>query len=171
MIDICKNKNENINFVISDFTDYISSQKYDLITLTCDTLNHVLEESKLKTLFSNIYKMLNEDGYLIFDIYDKDKLSLNCDIVSSRENNIDVHFYITEKENLLINTNVKVNQNNELKYECNILEKLYDIEYIKSLLLKYNFEVIQAKGSILNEKQRFEDKLYVICRKNYKKEG
>lgn len=165
MINICKNKNKNIEFIVNDFTQYISSKKYDLITLTCDTLNHILENSKLENLFSNIYEMLNEEGYLVFDIYDKNKLSLNCDIISNRENEINVYYYITNKENFVINTNVKVKQKNRLIYEYDVLEKLYDIEYIKSLLIKYKLNLIQAKNSIFGEKQRFEDKIYIICRK------
>ena len=124
-----------------------------------------MENSKLENLFSNIYEMLNEEGYLIFDIYDKNKLSLNCDIISDRENEINVYYYITNKENFVINTNVKVKQKNRLIYEYDVLEKLYDIEYIKSLLIKYKLNLIQAKNSIFGEKQRFEDKIYIICRK------
>ena len=164
MIELCKAKNSNINFIVSNMTEYVSKEKYDLITLTCDVINHILEEDKLEILFLNIYNMLNDDGYLIFDIYDKEQLNLNKDIISNRDDNIKVHYFITQKESL-INTNVKVKKDDILIYEFNVLEKLYDIELIKKLLIKCNLKMIKAENKILNEKQRFEDKIYIICKK------
>lgn len=100
MIELCKRKNSNINFIVSDMTKFISKEKYDLITLTCDVVNHILEENKLEILLKNIYNMLNEDGYLVFDIYDKKSLILNNDIISNRDDGIKVHYYIAEKKSL-----------------------------------------------------------------------
>lgn len=164
MIKLCERKNSNINFLVSDITKFISKEKYDLITLTCDVVNHILEENKLEILLKNIYNMLNEDGYLIFDVYDEQSLILNNDIISNRDDGIKVHYYITEKESL-INTNVKVIQNENLVYEYDVLEKLYDIEFIKKLLIKCNFKIIKDENKIMNEKQCFEDKIYIICKK------
>ena len=154
MIELCKTKNSNINFFVSDITKYSSEEKYDLITLTCDVVNHILKESELKLLLKNAYTMLNKDGYIIFDIYDKKYLPLNRNIVSNRDNDIKVQYYITE-----------VIQNENLVFEYDVLEKLYDVEFIKQLLTKYNFKIIKAEKKILNEKQRFEDKIYIICKK------
>ena len=164
IIKLCKTKNNNINFFVSDMIEYLLKEKYDLITLTCDVVNHVLEEVKLELLFSNIYNMLNDDGYLIFDIYDKEQLDLNNDIIINRDDGIKIHYYIAEKKTL-INTNVKVFQNENLVYEYDVLEKLYDIEFIKKLLIKCNFKIIKNENKIMNEKQRFEDKIYIICKK------
>lgn len=106
MIDISKNKNKNINYLVADMVSYISNKKFDLITLTFDVVNHVLEEEQLEKMFLNIYNILNDDGYLIFDIYDKKQLELNINIVVNRDEGIKVHFYISEKD-CFINTNVK----------------------------------------------------------------
>lgn len=164
MINICKNRNENIAFFVEDMTQYISNEKYDLITITCDAINHILEEKKFDRIISNVSKMLNTSGYLIFDIIDKDKLILNSNIISNRSEDIKVYYYITNKGEL-INTNIKVIQNNEKIYECDVLEKLYTIEFIKKILLKYNLEILKSENSILNEKQRIEDKIYFICKR------
>lgn len=164
MIELCKKKNSNIKFIVSDMTKYTTKEKYDLITITCDAVNHILEEEKLKSLFKNIQQMLNEDGYLIFDVYNKNQLPLNKTIISERDEDIKVYYYVTEKDSL-INTNVKIKQNENLVYECNILEKLYDIAFLKELLNKYHFQIIKADDKILNEKQRIQDKIYIICKK------
>lgn len=165
MINICKSKYKNISFSVADMTNYTSKSKYDLITITCDAVNHILKENKLESLFSNVYNMLNNDGYLIFDIADKSKLMLNSDIIVNRDSGIKIKYYITKK-NSLINTNIRVMQNDNLVYEYDCLEKLYDIDFIKHLLIKYGYEIVRIANNILNEKQRFEDKIYIICKKS-----
>ena len=125
---------------------------------------NVLNYTSTPLCAEDVYTMLNKDGYIIFDIYDKKYLPLNKNIVSNRDNDIKVQYYITEKESL-VNTNVKVIQNEKLVFEYDVLEKLYDVEFIKQLLTKYNFKIIKAEKKILNEKQRFEDKIYIICKK------
>lgn len=164
MIGIAKNKNDKINFTVEDMTDYKLNKKFDLITITCDAVNHVLEEFKIDTMFFNIHEMLNKDGYLIFDILNKDTLVLNTDIISNRGNGVIVKYFVTEKNNL-INTNIKIEIDNNLVFEYNVLEKLYDIDYIKSILHKYKFNIVKIDDKILNENQRVKDKLYIICRK------
>ena len=83
MVELCKKKNNNINFIVADMKEYTTDKKYDLITLTCDVVNHILYENDLKKIFSNIYNMLNNGGYLIFDIYNSEKLTLNKEIKST----------------------------------------------------------------------------------------
>lgn len=164
MVEISKSKNNKIKFLVADMITYKSDNKYDLVTITCDTVNHILENKKIEQLFSNVYEMLDEDGYFIFDIYNRDKLDLNTDIISNRDDGIKVKYYITER-NGLINTNIKVMKNDSLVYEYDVLEKLYETEYIKNLLNKFSFKIIQIADKILDEEQRFKDKFYIICKK------
>lgn len=164
MIQKCKEKNSNINFVVNNIEKFISSEKYDLITMTCDVVNHILDEDSLKKIFYNIYNMLNDDGYLIFDIINSNKLILNKQIVSNRDNNINVYYYMTDQNNL-INTNVKVVKDHTLVCEYDVLEKLYNDDLIKSMLEDSRFKLIKFASQILNEQQRFKDKNYIICKK------
>lgn len=164
MINIAKEKNLNIEFVCENALRYHDLITYDLITLTCDAINHFIGEDELNILFKNISELTKENSYLIFDIYDKEKIEFNKEIISNRDNGIKVLYFITQKDNL-INTNVKVRQNDELVYETNVIEKMYSLEYIRKLLEKYGSKIVQAKNTILNEVQRFNDKIYVICKK------
>lgn len=164
MINIAKEKNQNIEFVCENVLYYHDFNTYDLITLTCDAINHFIGEDELNILFKNINVLTKENGYLIFDIYDNEKIEFNKEIISNRDNGIKVHYFITQKDNL-INTNVKVKQNDELIYETNIIEKMYSLEYIRKLLENHGFKIIKAENTILNEVQRFNDKIYIICKK------
>lgn len=164
MIEIAKNKNSSIEFIEEDVLIYKDNEKYDLITMTCDALNHFIKENDVNYLMANINKLLIDGGFLIFDVYDKNNIDLNKKIVSNRDNNIKVYYYITCRDNL-INTNVIIKKNAELVYETNIIEKLYDLDYLKDILKKNGFEILQATNKILNEEQRFKDKIYFICQK------
>lgn len=164
MIDIANNKNENIKFYNYDILDYETENTFDLITVTCDAINHFLESKDLENLFNKINKFLNNNGYFVFDIYNNEKLDLNTEIISNRDDGVKVKYFIT-KDNNIINTNVKVYKNSEFIFEENVKEKSYDIDYITNLLQKNNFEIIQIGDKILDEEQRFKDKLYIICKK------
>lgn len=164
MIEIAKGKNHNIDFEIGDMTTYKSNSTYDLITITCDVINHILKEDSFACMFKNIYNMLNNDGFFIFDIINKDKLEFNKPIISNRDNNIKVEYYITEETDI-INTNVKVLKGDKLVFEENEKEKIYSNKFIEKMLIKNNFNIIKISDKILDEEQRFKDKIYFICKK------
>lgn len=164
MINIAKKKNNNVEFICENVLNYQDFNTYDLITLTCDAINHLIGEDELDILFKNINMFTKENGYLIFDIYDNEKIKFNKEIISNRDNGIKVHYFITSKDNL-INTSVKVKQNEELIYETNVIEKMYSLEYIRKLLEIYGFKIIKSENKILNEEQRFNDKIYIISQK------
>lgn len=164
MIEIAKGKNHNIDFEIGDMINYKSNSTYDLITITCDAINHILNEDSFDCMFKNIYNMLNNDGFFIFDIINKDKIEFNRLIVSNRDNNIKVEYYITE-ETGIINTNVKVLKNDKLVFEEDEKEKIYSNKFIEKMLIKNNFNIIKISDKILDEEQRFKDKIYFICKK------
>ena len=56
-------------------------------------------------------------------------------------------------------------KNNDLVFEYNVLEKLYDKEFMIKLLEKYNFKINKIGNKIYNEEQRFKDKICFICTK------
>ena len=50
-------------------------------------------------------------------------------------------------------------------YDDMMLAKLYYLNFIKKLLVKYTLTLIKAENKIFDEKQRVEDKIYIICKK------
>lgn len=164
MLQIAKSKNNNIEFKNENVLFYKDNKKYDLVTMTCDAINHLIGDGDLECLLKNVNKLLNKNGYFIFDVINKDKIEFNKKIVSNRDNGIKVYYYITVKDNL-INTNITVKENDNFIYKTNIIERIYDLNYINNKLEKNGFILMQAKDKILNEEQRFKDKLYFICKK------
>lgn len=164
MIKIAKKNYPNIEFIEKDILSYKSNEKYDLITMTCDAVNHLIGEQDLYKLFYNVSKLIKNNGYFIFDIYDKEKLIFNKEIVSVRDNNIKVYYYITEVGHL-INTNVIIKENDKLVYETDVVEKIYNLDQIKELATKFDFEIEKVSSTIMDEKQRFNEKTYIILKK------
>lgn len=78
-------------------TNYKSDSTYDLITITCDDINHILNEDSFDCMFKKIYNMLNNDRFFIFDIINKDKIEFNKPIINNRDNNIKVEYYLQKK--------------------------------------------------------------------------
>ena len=74
-IEIAKEKAKinhfNINYKVSDMTDFSYDTKFDLITCLFDSINFLDSKEKINKLFNNVYKYLKDDGYFIFDIFSK----------------------------------------------------------------------------------------------------
>jgi len=73
MINIAKKKYPNLKFYVSDMADLSLENKFDLILSPFDSVNYIIRQNNLGRAFKNIYYLLNEDGYFLFD-FNTDKL-------------------------------------------------------------------------------------------------
>lgn len=60
--------NVKMKFYHQDMVSFNTKKRYDAVFCMCDGMNYVLKSSDLSKVFENIYKHLNENGILIFDI-------------------------------------------------------------------------------------------------------
>ena len=74
-IEIAKEKAKinhfNINYKVSDMTNFSYDTKFDIITCFFDSINFLDSKGKINKLLNNVYKYLKDDGYFIFDIFSK----------------------------------------------------------------------------------------------------
>ena len=68
MIAISRRKYPEARFELGDMTRYQPGRRFDLITSTCDALNHLLTPELLRAALRNAYELLEPDGWLIFDV-------------------------------------------------------------------------------------------------------
>lgn len=73
MIKIAKRKYPHLTFYVSDMIDLSLENKFDLILSPFDSINYIIKQNNLKKAFKNIYYLLNEKGYFLFD-FNTDKL-------------------------------------------------------------------------------------------------
>ncbi|MFU8860198.1 MAG: class I SAM-dependent DNA methyltransferase [Cyclonatronaceae bacterium] len=57
----------SIRWEIIDFFDIRLSETYDVVMTLFDSLNYILEDTRILDVFSQAYKVLNEGGLFIFD--------------------------------------------------------------------------------------------------------
>ncbi len=166
MIKISKNKFPFIDFSCCDVLKYVDDNKYNLVTCTCDSINHILDNNDLKKLFTNVYNFLGNNGYFIFDAVDRNTILFNQNVDSIRENGIKVVYYLTELPNTKMNMNIKVYDKNTLIHEENIIEKLYSSKELIQLLEDIGFEIEKCDKQILDEEQRLQNKIYMIAKRS-----
>lgn len=57
-----------------DMTNIKTDKTYDNIICFCDSINYLNDESELKSLFKDVYDILNPNGMFLFDMHTEDRL-------------------------------------------------------------------------------------------------
>lgn len=65
---------DKVNFFVMDMLAFNVSKTYDGIICLCDSINYLIQEEDLASLFKNVYNCLNEDGVFLFDTHSMDRL-------------------------------------------------------------------------------------------------
>jgi|LauGreDrversion4_2_1035121.scaffolds.fasta_scaffold157738_2 SAM-dependent methyltransferase len=70
MLDIGKQKFKNYDFIQGDITNFVepNSKKYDIVLSAADTVNHLLDKELWDRFFKTAFRLLEDDGILIFDV-------------------------------------------------------------------------------------------------------
>src|SRR5699024_5804818 len=59
---------KNIRILNQDMIDFNFNEKFDAVIAACDSINYIIDEKDLLSVFNNVYKHLKADGIFIFDI-------------------------------------------------------------------------------------------------------
>lgn len=75
MIDeaMSKEGSEAIHWQAMDMLDLDEVKAYDSILCYCDSLNYIVGDEQIKTVFKKVYNALNDDGMFLFDIHSLDR--------------------------------------------------------------------------------------------------
>ena len=68
MLDYARQKLPDIEFVLGDARQFELSYKFDAVICTDTSLNHIMSLADMKSVFSNVYKVLKENGLFFFDL-------------------------------------------------------------------------------------------------------
>ena len=143
-----KYDNDKVNLIYYDMVSYEQKNFYDLIVILLDSVNYVTNPSDLEKLFRNSYDNLRDDSLLVFDINSEMKMR---DIFGSK-------CYVYEYEDIfytwdnymeddLIDMNLNFFVENPdgsyRRIEEYQQERIYTIDYVKSLLEKIGFTDIR----------------------------
>ena len=124
--------------------------EFDAIITLLDVINYILDDKKLKDLFTKVYDGLKDGGVFIFDINSKYKLLEvladntfvyeRNDIFYTWENQLD-----GEEVNFDLNFFIKNDDGSYSRFEENQVEKYHSIEKIEGILQEIGFKNISYK--------------------------
>ena len=142
-----------INFFIHDILDTVNID-YDIITMSTDVINYLLDEDKVQKAFSNVSLAMNSDSIFIFDAL---KPSYINKLASHHEE-------ILLVDELMIWDTTLTNIENQIKHTVKFgthiethLQQAYPSKEIQKLLKLANLEIIK--------KTKTEERIVYVCRK------
>lgn len=140
--------NNKVNLIYYDMVEYEKKDFYDLIVILLDSVNYVTNPSDLEKLFRNSYDNLKNDSLLVFDINSEMKMreifGSECYVYEYED-----IFYTWDNflEDDLIDMNLNffvANPDGSYKrIEEFQQERIYSIEYVKTLLEEIGFTDIR----------------------------
>lgn len=75
MLSIATQKSNKVNWIEGDMTEFELNQKFDVITIFCDSLNYLPEKDHVFTTFSHVFNHLETEGVFMFDVHTPFKMN------------------------------------------------------------------------------------------------
>lgn len=164
-----KYKNNHIEYVNGDMTDFNLNERFDLITCNYDAINHLQSLDDWIKMFKNTYKHLNNNGIFIFDFNTTFKQkNFNGTSYKSFENYNSVS-EVNNKDGKMNFKKIIYNKMQNGLYKMFIVElseTTFPVNIIKKALKQIGFKKIKfcnANFEKCNIKKS--KRLFVICKK------
>lgn len=165
MIAMAKEKYPNIPFDVGNMVTWKPENTYDLVTSTCDALNHILDQEDVKKVFRNVYSYVNAGGYFLFDLLREGEAE-ECEPVDLGElDGKRLQFQIYHPGENLVTLQTDLFDGNALVNTEKIQERLYDPEWIMEELKKAGFSEVQCTDQLLKEHDSHAATWFMIARK------
>lgn len=143
-----KYDNDKVNLIYYDMVEYEKKDFYDLIVILLDSVNYVTNPADLEKLFRNSFDNLKDNSLLVFDINSEKKMreifGSECYVYEYED-----IFYTWDNylEDDLIDMNLNFFVENPdgsyRRIEEYQQERIYSINYVKTLLEKVGFTDIR----------------------------
>ncbi|MDY5060687.1 class I SAM-dependent DNA methyltransferase [Staphylococcus simulans] len=75
MLAVASKKSDSVRWIEGDMTEFELNQNFDVITILCDSLNYITDQSGVIKTFKHVYRHLNADGTFIFDVHSVFKMN------------------------------------------------------------------------------------------------
>ncbi len=155
-----REKKLDIKYIKQDLANIEINKCFDAILCTCDGINYITEVSDVRSFFKKSYKLLKEDGLLIFDIssYYKLRNILGNNTLFQEKNNI---YYIWDNIFNEDDSTVEMNivffaphQGFFKKFEEYHIQMAYSEELLIKLLEDAGFKNIHTYSEFSMEKPK-----------------
>lgn len=165
MIAMAKEKYPHIPFDQGNMVTWKPQKSYDLVTSTCDALNHILDPEEVKMVFQNVHSYLNPDGCFLFDLLRAGEAEA-CDPVDLGElDGKRLMFRIYHPQEGFVTLQTDLYDGEKLVNTEKIQERLYEPEWIIEELKKAGFSEVVCTDQLLKEKTAHAATWFVIAKK------
>lgn len=164
-------EDDGILYVLQDMISLELPKKVDAVVSICDCMNYILEKDDLREVFARVRRFLKEDGVFMFDMnsHYKYREILACNtFAEDREDASFIWDNFYDEEDRINEYQLSLFIQNEQgtynKYEELHLQKAYEEEEIKNLLLEAGFQNVSVyDAETLDEVKEDTQRIYFIA--------
>lgn len=165
--------NVDIPFMEGNMVTYQDDNKYDLVTCNYDAINHLLEFEEWVSFFKNVYIILEEEKYFLFDFNTFENYNKLCKMDPISEDSEDFIFFrevnSVNEYQLIFNFKFKIkNSNGSSKIINQTIEESFfkNVDVLKALEeCGFSIICIYGKGFECCSELSEEQKLHILCKK------
>lgn len=156
----------NIDFIRADIRNFYIDVKFDLVLNLFTSFGYFESDEENFKVFKTAYDHLNENGFFVFDYFNKKYLEENLtpNSISRIEDEEIIQNRRIEKGRVIKDIIIKKNGREE---HFNESVKIYSLDEIKSRLKSTNFNIKNIFGSFDGTKfdENLSDRIIIIARK------
>jgi len=159
MIRIAKQKaakaNSEINFQTMNFLDLSIEKSFDVIYMVFDSLNYLHTKEEIIRLHQEVKRILNPDGIFVYDFTTPRNSRKAIRFLNNESKNINGEYRYYRESSFNAKKRIHTNRfhiekldedSGDIieKFEEQHQQKIYTLDYIKSVLEDTDFEIVQA---------------------------
>lgn len=165
MIAMAKEKYPHIPFEQGNMIDWRPEKCYDLVTSTCDAINHILDPEDVKRIIQNVFSYLNPGGIFLFDLLRPGEEN-DCEPVDLGElDGKRLQFQIYHPKEQFVTLQADLFENEKLLHTEKIQERLYEPEWIMDALKETGFLDVRCTDQLLENETGHAATWFIIARK------
>lgn len=181
MLEIAKEKqyeseNSEILYLLQDMREFELYGTVGAVVSICDSMNYILEEEDLLSVFKLVNNYLDPQGIFIFDlntIYKYRELLGETTISENREEGSFIwdNYFDEEEQINEYDLTLFIREENDLyrKYEETHYQRAYELDTVKKLLEQAGMEFVAAYDAFSKEPVKEDsERIYVIAREHGK---
>ena len=164
MIEVARRNYPEIPFEQGNMITYDTPLRFDLVTSTCDAMNHILDPFDLAEVMHRVHGYLAPGGYFLFDLL-KEGETAECDPEDLGEiDGTRLQFQIGRTEEGLVNLKIELFRDEVVVQTEEIRERIYSPELVEQLLRQAGFQQVWCTDQLLRESEHAAT-WFVIARK------
>ena len=165
MITMAKQNYPHIVFQQGNMIDWKPEMNFDLVTSTCDAINHILEPEDVKKVMKNVYSYLNPGGVFLFDFLRPGE-ETDCEPVDMGElDGKRLQFQIYHPKDQFVTLQADLFEEDKLIHTEKIQEHLYEPEWILQVLKEIGYQDVRCTDQLLKSESVHAATWFIIAKK------